>query len=207
MADSTLPKIHGDATKPGFLHSQKFGMLPNRTTRYRKETFYAWDHGGVGAITAKYFTPTTDVTYSTDSARVQPLSSGDAYAWWWDLPQELDRTSPIKFQVFFACKTGGPDPDFTVTYKAMTPRFDNATTGGDTVTDGQVAMGTTIPQLTSSAGGTDVLMATYIGEIAGNTLTSDDEVLSLKLTCTNYAKTADALKLMFMRAYWEPDAT
>ncbi len=112
-----------------------------------------------------------------------------------DLPNNIDRTEPIKFQILFSMETtGNKNPDFSIVYKAFAPGDDHA--AADT------ALGTTIPVTTDGAANDEgMLRQTYVGEIAGRILESDEEILFLTLAIDDDDSTASKTEVWSVR-YW-----
>ncbi len=113
-----------------------------------------------------------------------------------DLPNKLDRSQAIKFQALFSMETAEKNPDIAITYKALAPGDDHA--AADT------ALTTTIPVATDGAANDDsMLRETYVGEIAGSTLESDEEMLVVRLTLTNDDTTSDKYELWSVRMWYQ----
>ncbi len=113
-----------------------------------------------------------------------------------DLPNNVDRTEAIKFQILFSMETtGNKNPDFSIVYKAFAPGDDHA--AADTALD------TTIPVTTDGAANDEgMLRQTYVGEIAGRTLESDEEILFLTLAIDDDDSTASKTEVWSVRMWY-----
>ena len=123
-------------------------------------------------------------------------STSDAITILVDLPNNLDRSQAIKFQVLFSMEDAEKNPDIVITYKELAPGDDHA--AADTALD------TTIPVATDGAAGDDsMLRESYVGEIAGSTLENDEEMLVVRLAITDDDTTTDSYELWSVRMWYQ----
>ncbi len=123
-------------------------------------------------------------------------STSDAITILVDLPNNLDRSQAIRFQALFSMETANKNPDIVITYKELAPGDDHA--AADT------ALTTTIPVATDGAANDDsMLRETYVGEIAGSTLESDEEMLVVRLAITDDDTTTDKYELWSVRMWYQ----
>jgi len=134
-------------------------------------------------------------------------ASGRAYSWTMedttpdaittlvDLPNNIDRTQPIRFQILFSMETADKDPDFSIVYTNLAP--------GDDMTAAATALTTTLPVATDGATGDDsMLRETYVGEIVGRTVESDEEILILTLAIDDDDSTASKTEVWGVRMWY-----
>jgi len=123
-------------------------------------------------------------------------TTSDAITIMVDLPNSLDRSQAIKFQVLFSMETAAKNPDIAITYKELAPGDDHA--AADT------ALTTTIPIATDGVANDDgMLRETYVGEIAANTLESDEELLVVRLAIVTDDTTTDKYELWSVRMWYQ----
>lgn len=134
--------------------------------------------------------------YAANMPRAQKMTTGDHLAYMWDLPNDLDRAKPIRFQIVTAILTADTDPEFEIKYTPLAP--------GDDMAAGATALETTIPVMADGAvGDDDMIRQTYVGEIAANTLDADEELLALYLKCVQDDGAADQVEIVKVRAWYE----
>jgi len=111
-----------------------------------------------------------------------------------DLPNDLDRCQPLKFQALFSMNDAEKDPDIEIKYTNLAKGDDHAAAA--------TALSTTIPVATDGAAGDDdMLRETYVGEITGSTIEDDEEMLVLTLKVTDDDTTSNSYELWSVR-YW-----
>ena len=113
-----------------------------------------------------------------------------------DLPNDLDRSQPLKFQALFSMNDAGKDPDIEIKYTNLAKGDDHAAAA--------TALSTTIPVATDGvAGDDDMLRETYIGEIAGSTIEDDEQMLVLTFKVTDDDTTSNSYELWSVRMWYQ----